>query len=279
MANWKAVDSDDLDAKLASIGDAIRSKTNKTAKISLQNMASEISGIQQVGGKLSVSVPSQTTCELYKGDVRYTKTADSSGVVVFSGLEQGTWSILCTNGSSHGESSVEITTNYQVSVPMNGPIIFDTNDRDKYVDITGEWLAQIYYYNGTYSYNHDSWFGQYGKSWVKGRSVVGTTKIVRFYDFGTLKARGKVESSFLSQYLYMIVSSATGEVGDNSQIVLSRVRPSYVGQSGIYTTLEFTMDIRSIHEGYISFANTYNYGGSTDAERNKIGIEKVWLEL
>ena len=279
MAIWKAVDSDDLDRKLSDIGSAIRAKTNRPGLIPIQNMASEISEIQQVGGKLSISVPSQTVCELYKGDVRYTKTADSSGVVVFSGLEQGTWSILCTNGSSHGESSIEITTNYQTTIPMNGPIIFETIDRDKYIDITGEWLAQIYYYNGTYSYNHDSWFGQYGKSWVKGRSVVGTTKSVRFYNFGTLKAQGRVESSFLSQYLYMIVSSSTGEVGDNSQIVLDRVRPTYVDQSGPYTTLEFTMDIRSINEGYISFANTYNHGSATEAERFKIEIEKVRLEL
>ena len=52
MAIWKAVDSDDLDRKLSDIGSAIRAKTNRPGLIPIQNMASEISEIQQVGGKL-----------------------------------------------------------------------------------------------------------------------------------------------------------------------------------------------------------------------------------
>ena len=227
-------------------------------------------------------VPDQTVCTLSKGPIVYTKTAGSSGTAVFTGLEQGTWNLSCTNGTSHGQSSVEIITDYNATVSLSGPAIFDVNNRDKYLDLTGEWLAQLYYYNGKTSYNHESWFGQYGKSWVKGRSTVGTTNSVNFYNYKRLKAIGKTRDSFMSQYLYMIISSSTGEVGDNSPIVLERTRPVYFGQDDygdMRTIFEFTLDIPSVQSGYISFANTYDYGNSTDAQDQRMEVQKVWLEL
>lgn len=280
MSNWKVVDADDLDGKLSAIGDAIRGKTNKTDMIPVQNMASEISMISTVGGRLSVTVAPKTICRLHKDSKSYTKTSDDSGVVVFDGLEQGTWTLTCENGTSHGEFTKYIGTDYFMTPILNGPVLFDYYaGPGKYVNVTGA----IDHRHGDKEYTYDGRSGYTSRDWtyirerepVKGDTYVGTQKYINFYNFRKLRASGSIGYSTDANKVFMIISSDIGDIGSGSGIVLAR-NTCTVGDE---YSADFSVDISALNGGYISFANTGRYGTAEEASWHRVTIDKIWLEL
>lgn len=269
MANWKAVDADDLDNKLAAIGNAIRGKTNKTNKILLQNMASEISGIRTTGGVLRVRVPAGTKCTISKGGVTRIATANSSGVATFSGLEEGIWAIRCENGEAAGNGQSNIKITYDVSVDLSGPVLYFNGD--EFVSATGGWVGYTYNYRqttvGTSTNNTVVKYDDNIMIW--GAGAVGTNNRTDFRNFKKLYITYELTS----------YKEITGVRLPEVQIYDSKVVDTYrdnglrkMSFNQTYgTPATVPLDINGISSGYIAFSghtNDYNFY-----------IEKVWLAI
>ena len=68
------------------------------------------------GGTLTVTAPANVTVTVSKDGKTKTKNSGTSGVVVFKGLETGTWTITITNGTDTATKTVEITADYQAEI-------------------------------------------------------------------------------------------------------------------------------------------------------------------
>lgn len=260
MANWKVVDADDLDGKLAAIGNAIRSKTNKSDMIPLQSMASEISMISAVGGRLSVKVSAGAKCTISKGAKSYTSTADSSGVAVFSGIEGGTWTITCEKGEAFGTGQVAIKTDFESSISISGPVLYYKSDEA--ISATGGW--------GEYAYH-----GEYN-------DIRKYADYMQMYGYGGLGTNNKINFRNYTKLYFTAINTQYDETADkdtrahilsdknidlyNSDSHSLRVLVLDKSRTGIEKT--YAMDIGGIGNGYIAFGVSLN---------NNIKIKKVWL--
>lgn len=68
------------------------------------------------GGALTVTAPANVTVTVSKDGKTKTKNSGTSGVVVFKGLETGTWEITITNGTDTATKTVEIKADYQAEI-------------------------------------------------------------------------------------------------------------------------------------------------------------------
>ena len=68
------------------------------------------------GGSLTVTAPANVTVTVSKDGKTKTKNSGTSGVVVFKGLETGTWTITITNGTDTATKTVEIKADYQAEI-------------------------------------------------------------------------------------------------------------------------------------------------------------------
>lgn len=68
------------------------------------------------GGALTVTAPANVTVTVSKDGKTKTKNSGASGVVVFKGLETGTWTITISNGTDTATKTVEITADYHVEI-------------------------------------------------------------------------------------------------------------------------------------------------------------------
>ncbi len=68
------------------------------------------------GGALTVAAPANVTVTVSKDGKTKTKNSGASGVVVFKGLETGTWTLTITNGSDTATKTVEIKADYQAEI-------------------------------------------------------------------------------------------------------------------------------------------------------------------
>lgn len=68
------------------------------------------------GGALTVTAPANVTVTVSKDGKTKTKNSDTSGVVVFKGLETGTWTITISNGTDTATKTVEIKADYQTEI-------------------------------------------------------------------------------------------------------------------------------------------------------------------
>lgn len=68
------------------------------------------------GGVLTVTAPANVTVTVSKDGKAKTKNSGASGVVVFKGLETGTWTITIANGSDTATKTVEIKADYQAEI-------------------------------------------------------------------------------------------------------------------------------------------------------------------
>ena len=68
------------------------------------------------GGALTVTAPANVTVTVSKDGKTKTKNSGTSGVVVFKGLETGTWTITITNGTDTATKTVEIKADYQAEI-------------------------------------------------------------------------------------------------------------------------------------------------------------------
>lgn len=68
------------------------------------------------GGILTVTAPAGDTVTISKDGKTKTKTADSSGQAVFKGLKAGTWTVTITNGYQTATKTVNVVTDYAVTM-------------------------------------------------------------------------------------------------------------------------------------------------------------------
>lgn len=71
------------------------------------------------GGALTVTAPANVTVTVSKDGKTKTKNSGTSGVVVFKGLETGTWEITITNGTDTATKIVEIQADYSATISFN----------------------------------------------------------------------------------------------------------------------------------------------------------------
>lgn len=68
------------------------------------------------GGALTVAAPANVTVTVSKDGKTKTKNSGASGVVVFKGLETGTWTITISNGTDTASKTVEIKADYETQI-------------------------------------------------------------------------------------------------------------------------------------------------------------------
>lgn len=68
------------------------------------------------GGALTVTAPANVTVTVSEDGKTKTKNSGTSGVVVFKGLETGTWTITITSGTDTATKTVEIKADYQAEI-------------------------------------------------------------------------------------------------------------------------------------------------------------------
>lgn len=68
------------------------------------------------GGALTVKAPAGATVTVSKDGKSKTKVAGSDGIVVFNGLQSGTWNLTITDGEQTASKTVEITADYATTI-------------------------------------------------------------------------------------------------------------------------------------------------------------------
>ena len=68
------------------------------------------------GGTLTVTAPANVTVTITKDGKSKTKTSGTSGVVVFKGLEAGTWTVTITGDGKTAQKTVVVTTDYSTAI-------------------------------------------------------------------------------------------------------------------------------------------------------------------
>lgn len=68
------------------------------------------------GASLTVTAPAGCTVTVRKDVTSKTKVAGSDGIVVFKGLQSGTWTLTITKGSETANKTVEIVADYATSI-------------------------------------------------------------------------------------------------------------------------------------------------------------------
>jgi hypothetical protein len=79
-------------------------------------MIFNVTGGGGTGGTLTVTAPANVTVTVSKDGKTKTKNSGTSGVVVFKGLQTGTWTITITNGTDTATKTVEIKADYQAEI-------------------------------------------------------------------------------------------------------------------------------------------------------------------
>lgn len=68
------------------------------------------------GAAMTVTAPAGSTVTVSKDGKSKTKVAGSDGIVVFKGLQSGTWTLAITKGSETASKTVEIVADYATSI-------------------------------------------------------------------------------------------------------------------------------------------------------------------
>lgn len=68
------------------------------------------------GADLTVTAPAGSTVRVSKDGKSKTKVAGSDGIVVFKGLQSGTWTLTSTDGEQTASKTVEIVADYATSI-------------------------------------------------------------------------------------------------------------------------------------------------------------------
>ena len=81
------------------------------------------------GGTLTVTAPAGSTVTVSKDGKTKTKVAGSDGIVIFKGLQSGTWNLSITDGEQTASKTVEILTDYATEISYNTiPVFTYTGD-------------------------------------------------------------------------------------------------------------------------------------------------------
>lgn len=68
------------------------------------------------GGTLTVTAPAGSTVTVSKDGKTLTRVAGADGIVIFRGLETGTWNLSITDGTQTASKTVEIVADYATSI-------------------------------------------------------------------------------------------------------------------------------------------------------------------
>lgn len=68
------------------------------------------------GGTLTVTAPAGSTVTVSKDGKTLTRVAGADGIVIFRGLETGTWTLTSTDGEQTASKTVEIVTDYETEI-------------------------------------------------------------------------------------------------------------------------------------------------------------------
>lgn len=85
-------------------------------KVFLHEQSKSISGIREPNARLTVNCPAGSTVTTVSGDIRYEKSVDSYGKAVFPGLHHGVWDVTIDNGVQTASQSVDVVTDYEVTI-------------------------------------------------------------------------------------------------------------------------------------------------------------------
>lgn len=105
------------ESSLTGIADAIREAGGTEESLLFpDDFLTAISNLGGTGGTLTVNAPPLATVTVSKDGKTKTKVAGTDGVVVFKGLETGTWTVTITDGTQTASKTVEITADYATTI-------------------------------------------------------------------------------------------------------------------------------------------------------------------
>ena len=142
------------DTTLTAIGNAIRTKDGSTGLIAVPDIAQRILDIKSSGAILTITAPAGATVTVANGDESYTKTTDSSGIAVFSGLKTGEWLVTISDGTQSNSKKIYVAYEYAESIGFDViPVFTYTGDYEIVDDsdtpitattaITGNWKIRF----------------------------------------------------------------------------------------------------------------------------------------
>lgn len=294
MANYKLVNSDQLDLDLTSVADKIREKAEISTELAFPSEF--ISGIDQcsslnfkvVGGTSEPSDPAENTIWI-NTDTEITSwifsptepTSPVEGMVwistglssdfVFNALKNNAIQIYIKSGKQYISSAwanVGFAV-YQGGAWAESASGYLFNAGDECTDITGGWTSAAYfggdYYKGTYS-NSNGVMSVDSSEYSTCNIAVRTVNKIDLADYDTLtinvsERSGYSNSGFLGAYLC---------ITDDRDILNTAVSMSeFTAYVGITTTGEVSLDISSYTSEYYVFVFT---------EGAKVGFTEVHLE-
>lgn len=85
-------------------------------KVFIHDQTSETFGVKTSNAKLTVYCPSGSIITVTSDQNEYTKASDSSDKAIFYGLTHGTWRVTATDGIHAYEESIDISTDYDLTL-------------------------------------------------------------------------------------------------------------------------------------------------------------------
>ena len=108
------------DSSLTGIADAIRAAGETEESLLFpEGFQTAISNLGGKGAALTVTAPGGSTVTVSKDGKTLTRVAGADGVVVFRGLETGTWTITIKDGEQTASKTVEITADYTEEISFS----------------------------------------------------------------------------------------------------------------------------------------------------------------
>lgn len=105
------------ESSLTGIADAIREAGGTGESLLFpDDFLTAISNMGGTGGTLTVTAPAGSTVTATKDGKTLTRVAEADGVVVFRGLETGTWNLTITDGEQTASKPVNIVADYATSI-------------------------------------------------------------------------------------------------------------------------------------------------------------------
>ena len=105
------------ESSLTGIADAIRAAGETEESLLFpEGFQTAISNLGGKGAALTVTAPAGTTVTVSRDGKTMTRVAGVDGIVIFRGLETGTWTLSITDGEQTASKTVEIVTDYATEI-------------------------------------------------------------------------------------------------------------------------------------------------------------------
>lgn len=105
------------ESSLTGIADAIRAAGETEESLLFpEGFQTAISNLGGKGAALTVTAPAGTTVTVSRDGKTMTRVAGVDGIVIFRGLETGTWTLSITDGEQTASKTVDIVADYNTSI-------------------------------------------------------------------------------------------------------------------------------------------------------------------